>query len=82
MKTQEYIRKNETDFIRSKAQLLESQDDPVKKVNLIKDIVKSIAVIPEVIAVNHLQRNAVPLWSGKNRFCTTGEQAEAAAVVP
>lgn len=48
----EYIRKNETDFIRFKAQLLlsESQDDPVKKVNLIKDIVKSIAVIPEVIA--------------------------------
>ncbi|MDX9947963.1 MAG: DNA primase [Bacteroidales bacterium] len=48
----EYIRKNETDFIRFKAQLLlsESQDDPVKKVNLIKDMVKSIAVIPEAIA--------------------------------
>lgn len=48
----EYIRKNETDFIRFKAQLLlsESLDDPVKKVNLIKDIVKSIAVIPEAIA--------------------------------
>lgn len=46
-----YISVNETDFIRFKTQLLlsEADNDPVKKVNLIKDIVKSIAVIPEAI---------------------------------
>lgn len=46
-----YIRKNETDFIRFKTQLLvrEAENDPVKKASLIRDIVKSIAVIPETI---------------------------------
>ncbi len=47
-----YIRAGETDFIRFKTQLLlsEAENDPVKKVGLIKDIVRSIAVIPEAIA--------------------------------
>jgi DNA primase len=46
-----YLRERETDFIRFKTQLLlaESHDDPVKKANLIRDIVRSIAVIPETI---------------------------------
>lgn len=46
-----YIRERETDFIRFKTQLLisESNNDPVQKANLIKDVVKSIAVIPEAI---------------------------------
>ena len=46
-----YIRERETDFIRFKTQLLlsESNNDPVLKANLIRDIVKSIAVIPEAI---------------------------------
>jgi DNA primase len=46
-----YIRDHETDFIRFKTQLLleEASDDPIKKANLIKDVVKSIAVIPETI---------------------------------
>ena len=43
-----YLKEKETDFIRFKTQLLleEAQNDPVKKVNLIRDIVRSIAVIP------------------------------------
>jgi len=46
-----FIKDNETDFIRFKTQLLlsEASNDPVKKANLIKDVVKSIAVIPEAI---------------------------------
>jgi DNA primase len=46
-----YLKDNEKDFIRFKTQLLlsEAKDDPVRKANLIRDIVKSIAVIPETI---------------------------------
>ncbi|MDX2414842.1 MAG: toprim domain-containing protein, partial [Bacteroidales bacterium] len=46
-----YIEKNETDFIRFKTELLlkESEADPIKKATLVKDIVRSIAVIPETI---------------------------------
>jgi DNA primase len=46
-----YIREHETDFIRFKTALLmdDAAGDPVKKANLIRDIVHSIAVIPETI---------------------------------
>jgi DNA primase len=47
----QYLKSNETDFIRFKTQLLlaEASNDPVMKANLIRDVVKSIAVIPEAI---------------------------------
>ncbi|PLX21552.1 MAG: DNA primase [Marinilabiliales bacterium] len=47
----EFIESNEEDFITFKTRLLfnESKNDPVKKANLISDIVRSIAVIPENI---------------------------------
>jgi DNA primase len=46
-----YLKENETDFIRFKTQLLlsETNNDPIKKADLIRDVVKSIAVIPEAI---------------------------------
>lgn len=46
-----FIKANETDFIRFKTRLLlsEAKNDPVKRADLIRDIVKSIAVIPETI---------------------------------
>jgi DNA primase len=46
-----YLKEKETDFIRFKTRLLlaEANNDPVLKAGLIKDIVKSIAVIPEAI---------------------------------
>jgi DNA primase len=46
-----FLKENETDFIRFKTQLLlsESNNDPVKRADLIRDVVKSIAVIPEAI---------------------------------
>jgi len=46
-----FLKENETDFIRFKTQLLlsDADNDPVKKASLIKDVVKSIAVIPEAI---------------------------------
>ncbi len=46
-----YLKKKETDFIRFKTDLLleEASGDPVLKANLIRDIVRSIAVIPETI---------------------------------
>ncbi|PKP36480.1 MAG: DNA primase, partial [Bacteroidetes bacterium HGW-Bacteroidetes-15] len=47
----EYVTDHETDFISFKANLLlkEAKNDPVQKANLIRDIVRSIAVIPESI---------------------------------
>ncbi len=47
----EFIDKNEKDFIHFKLKLLldEVKDDPVKRAGLISDIVKSIAVIPNLI---------------------------------
>jgi len=47
----EYIRKNETDFIKFKTQLLMGtvENDPVSKARLINEIVHSISVIPDAI---------------------------------
>jgi len=47
-----YIEKNETDFIRFKTNLLleAAKDDPIKRAELTRDIVGSIAVIPDAIA--------------------------------
>jgi DNA primase len=49
---QAYISAHETDFIRFKTNLLldESDKDPMKRAELISDLVKSIAIIPEAIA--------------------------------
>ncbi len=47
----DFIAKNEVDFIRFKTQLLleEAKSDPVKRANLIREIIRSIAVIPDSI---------------------------------
>lgn len=47
----QFISDNEQDFIRFKTRLLisETKNDPVQRANLIRDVVKSIAVIPESI---------------------------------
>ncbi len=47
----EFIKNNSKDFISFKTSLLykEVQDDPIKRAELIKDIVESIAVIPDAI---------------------------------
>jgi len=46
-----YLKDKERDFIHFKTELLleEASSDPVRKANLIRDIVRSIAVIPETI---------------------------------
>jgi DNA primase len=46
-----YLRENETDFIRFKTRLLldEAQSDPVRRANLVREVVRSIAVIPDQI---------------------------------
>ena len=48
---QEFISKNETDFLRFKTNLLleEAGKDPIKRAELINSIVQSISVIPEAI---------------------------------
>jgi DNA primase len=50
-KMQDYIADNETDFIKFKAQLLleDAKDDPIKKSQLITDVVQSISLIPQAI---------------------------------
>lgn len=47
----QFILENETDFISFKTKLLidEAKDDPIQRATLIKDIVKSIAAIPDGI---------------------------------
>jgi DNA primase len=47
----DFIKANETDFISFKTKLLlsETEGDPVKKSNLISDIVRTVAVIPDGI---------------------------------
>lgn len=47
----EYIKEHETDFIRFKTSILlkDTEGDPIKKAQLIQDIVRSIAVIPDPI---------------------------------
>lgn len=48
----DYIKANETDFIRFKTKLLmdEAGNDPIRRSQLINDIVSTIAVIPDTIA--------------------------------
>lgn len=47
-----YVAQHKTDFIRFKTNLLleEAGKDPIKRTELIKDIVRSIAIIPDTIA--------------------------------
>ncbi len=46
-----YIKEHETDFVRFKAALLldEAGEDPIKRANLINEVVDTIAIIPEEI---------------------------------
>jgi DNA primase len=46
-----FLKENETDFIRFKTRLLldEAQSDPVRRANLVREVVRSIAVIPDQI---------------------------------
>lgn len=48
----EFIRQNETDFIRFKTQLLlaDAGNDPIKRSSLITDIIRTVAIIPDNIA--------------------------------
>jgi len=48
----EFIKQNETDFIRFKTKLLldEAGEDPIKRSELINDIIRSVAIIPDNIA--------------------------------
>ncbi|MBS1647697.1 MAG: DNA primase [Bacteroidetes bacterium] len=51
---QEFIEKNAVDFIRFKTNLLyeEAKQDPIKKASLIKEIIESVAIIPDAITRN------------------------------
>jgi DNA primase len=48
----EFIKENETDFIRFKTKLLlaDAAGDPIKRANLIKDIIRTISIIPDNIS--------------------------------
>lgn len=47
----DYIKKNQTDFIRFKIKLLreDAENDPVKRADMITQVVESIAIIPDII---------------------------------
>lgn len=46
-----YIKENSTDFIRFKAKILleEAKDDPIKKTELVRDIIQSISLISNIV---------------------------------
>lgn len=77
-KFMEFIKENEKDFITFKTGLLlkEASHDPVKKANLITDIVRTISVIPEAInrsvyikeCSNLLDVDEKVLYSEVNKF--------------
>lgn len=48
---EKYIKENSTDFIRFKAKVLldDAKDDPVKKAELVRDIINSISLIPNIV---------------------------------
>ncbi|MDR1202683.1 MAG: DNA primase, partial [Tannerellaceae bacterium] len=48
----DFVKENETDFIRFKTRLLldEAGNDPVKRSSLIADIIRTVAIIPDTIA--------------------------------
>jgi DNA primase len=48
----DFIKQNETDFIRFKTKLLlgEAAGDPIKRATLIKDIIRTIAIVPDNIS--------------------------------
>lgn len=48
----EFIKQNETDFIRFKTRLLldDAEGDPIKRSSLITDIIRTVAIIPDNIA--------------------------------
>lgn len=50
----QYIQEHETDFIRFKTTLLleQAQNDPIKRAEMITDIVRSIAIIPDQIVLS------------------------------
>ncbi|MBK8808216.1 MAG: DNA primase [Bacteroidales bacterium] len=67
----DYINKNEEDFIKFKTKLLlnEIGNDPIKKANLITDIVNTIAVIPNNITqAIYIKECSTMLMSSKNNY--------------
>ncbi len=58
-----YFTRNETDFVLFKTRLLaeDAQNDPIKKANLISEIVRSIAIIPEPIVRSVYIKECAPI---------------------
>ncbi|MCD4795083.1 MAG: DNA primase [Bacteroidales bacterium] len=65
-----FINENEKDFIEFKAKLLaeDAHNDPVKRANLVKDIVRSVAVIPDKILRAEYIRSTAKLLDTKEEI--------------
>lgn len=68
----EYIKNHEVDFIRFKTNLLldSAGNDPIKRAELISDIVQSIAIIPILSYARYIPKNAVASWRSAKRYCS------------
>jgi len=66
-----YLETNAKDFIQFKASLLmkEANNDPVKKADLIRDMVVSISKIPDRIKGEIYLRVCSGRWIFQNRYC-------------
>jgi DNA primase len=67
---QKFIKENERDFISFKTLLLldEAKNDPVKKANLISEVVRSVAVIPDPITRSVYLRECSSLLKADERI--------------
>lgn len=65
----QFIKDNEVDFINFKSQVLlkEAGNDPIKKANLIADVVESIAVIPNDLYRSVFIKDCTNLWQMDER---------------
>lgn len=66
---QTFLKENERDFITFKTSLLlgEAKNDPVKRANLISDVVRSIAVIPDAVMRSEYLRECSSLLKTDER---------------
>ena len=70
----EYIRSHETDFIRFKTSVLmqDSANDPIKKAQVIQDIIRTISVIPDPIVQSVYVKECSQLLGVEEAFLYDG----------
>jgi len=66
----DYVKSNQQDFIFYKTNILlrDASNDPIKRAEVIRDVVESIALIPDEIKVSDLYASVAAYWISKSAF--------------